>query len=217
MMVMIITSQRTKERRGDHTNNYDYGGGGDGGDNDKSVDVPWSILSPFPKPQCLRKFFLQFFKLEISFWDRCIRFFCSNSTLNWKKLYVWPQKNLLCNFSRKIVLGKEKPTIGWRLHRSFITLRDFPKLSYVIMILMELMMMTMMMTIVMENDTMIYSMIWYIPFYEEALASGRTWIFSFSKPDKKICLFSEPDERKFAPFPFLNLAFPCTAGVDVNM
>ena len=61
--------------------------------------------------------------------------------------------------SRKIVLGKEKPTIGWRLHRSFITLRDFPKLSYVIMILMELMMMTMMMTIVMENDTMIYSMI----------------------------------------------------------
>ena len=140
MMVMIITSQRTKGRRGDHTNNYDYGGGGDGGDNDKSVDVPWSILSPFPKPQCLRKFFLQFFKLEISFWDRCTHFFCSNSTLNWKKLYVWPQKNLLCNFSRKIVLGKEKPTIGWRLHRSFITLRDFPKLSYVIMILMELMM-----------------------------------------------------------------------------
>ena len=69
------------------------------------------------------------------------------------------KKNLLCNFSRKIVLGKEKPTIGWRLHRSFITLRDFPKLSYVIMKLMELMMMTMMMMIVMENDTMIYSMI----------------------------------------------------------
>ena len=38
--VMIITSQRTKGRRGDHTNNYDYGGGGVGGDNVKSVDVP---------------------------------------------------------------------------------------------------------------------------------------------------------------------------------
>ena len=40
MMVKIITSQRTKVRRGDHTNNYDYGVGGVGGDNDKSVDVP---------------------------------------------------------------------------------------------------------------------------------------------------------------------------------
>ena len=41
MMVMIITRQRTKGRRGDHTNNYDYGGGGVvRGDNDKAVDVP---------------------------------------------------------------------------------------------------------------------------------------------------------------------------------
>ena len=84
------------------------------------------------------------------------------------------KKNLLCNFSRKIVLGKEKPTIGWRLHRSFITLRDSPKLSYMIMMVMKLMMMTMMMMIVMENETMINSMMWYIPHYDEALASGRT-------------------------------------------
>ena len=64
----------------------------------------------------------------------------------------------ICNFAREIVLGKEKPTIGWRLHRSFITLRDSPKLSYVIMMVMKLMMMTIMMMRVMENETMIYSM-----------------------------------------------------------
>ena len=85
-----------KGEREDDTNIYDYGVGV-GGDNDKAVDVPWSILSPFAKPQCLRNFFSVWFSTNSSNWkflfgiDDSI-FVCSNSTLKWKKLYVWPQQ-----------------------------------------------------------------------------------------------------------------------------